>query len=68
MEILKRDVEIQFLKRKLSKVKDLKYDEEYLKDIDQLNSDMEFLEQCNIGGEYGSKITIQGNFYQQKKA
>ena len=52
MEILKRDVEIQFLKRKLSKVKDLKYDEEYLKDIDQLNSDMEFLEQCNIGGEY----------------
>tara|TARA_B100000886_G_C20420328_1_gene491269 strand:- start:1155 stop:2753 length:1599 start_codon:yes stop_codon:yes gene_type:complete len=51
-EILRRDVEIQFLKRKLSKVKDLKYDEEYLKDIDKLNSDMEFLEQCNIGGEY----------------
>ncbi len=52
MELLKRDAEIAFLRRQLkdSMVKD--FDEEYLSTIDEINNNMEFIEKCNVGGEY----------------
>ena len=56
-EILSRDKEIEFLKKTyklknsnktaLTKLKD-----EYKKQIEQLDEDKAFLEQCNIGGEF----------------
>jgi hypothetical protein len=66
MELLKKDAEINFLKRKLKQINDLSFDEEYKKEIEKINSDMEFLEKCNIGGEFmdpslQSRVTTIGN-------
>ena len=52
MELLKRDAEIAFLKRQLNGRTPKDFDQEYLDLMKNLNSDMEFLEQCNIGGEF----------------
>ena len=52
MELLKRDAEIAFLKRQLNGRTPKDFDQEYLDTIKNINSDMEFLEQCNIGGEF----------------
>ena len=52
MELLKRDAKISFLQRQLNSINDQIYDEEYLKTIEQINANMKFLEECNIGGEY----------------
>ena len=52
MELLKRDEEIAFLKRQLNGRTPKDFDQEYLDSMKNINSDMEFLEQCNIGGEF----------------
>ena len=52
MELLKRDAEIAFLKRQLNGKSTQPYDEKYFDTIKQINSEMKFLEECNIGGEY----------------
>ena len=52
MELLKKDAEIAFLKRQLNGRTPKDFDQEYLDTIKNINSDMEFLEQCNIGGEF----------------
>ena len=52
MELLKRDAEIAFLKRQLNGHTSKDFDQEYLDTMKNINSDMEFLEQCNIGGEF----------------
>ena len=51
MEILKRDAEIDFLKRQLNgSLPD--YDEEYRNSIKQIDENIKFIESCNIGGEF----------------
>ena len=51
MEILKRDAEIDFLKRQLNgSLPD--YDEEYRNSIKQFDENIQFIESCNIGGEF----------------
>ena len=51
MEILKRDAEIDFLKRQLNgSLPD--YDEEYTNSIKQIDENIQFIESCNIGGEF----------------
>ena len=51
MEILKRDAEIDFLKRQLNgSLPD--YDEEYRNSINQIDENIKFIESCNIGGEF----------------
>ena len=51
MEILKRDAEIDFLKRQLNgSLPD--YDEEYKNSIEQIDENIKFIESCNIGGEF----------------
>ena len=52
MELLKKDQEIAFLKRKLNGQSNIHYDEEYLASIKYIENDMKFLESCNIGGEF----------------
>ena len=52
MELLKRDAEIAFLKRQLNGIENKEFDEEYLKSIEKINDNMEFIEKCNVGGEY----------------
>ncbi len=52
MELLKKDQEIAFLKRKLNGQSNIHYDEEYLASIKDIENDMKFLESCNIGGEF----------------
>ena len=52
IEILKRDAEIEFLKRKMNENLPEKFDKIYLDRIKELNDNMEFLESCNIGGEF----------------
>ena len=52
MELLKKDAEIAFLKRQLNGRTPKDFDQEYLDTMKNINSDMEFLEQCNIGGEF----------------
>ena len=52
MELLKKDAEIAFLKRQLNGRTLEDFDQEYLDTMKNINSDMEFLEQCNIGGEF----------------
>ncbi len=56
-EILSRDKEIEFLKKtyKLknsNKIALTKLKDEYKKQMEQLDEDKAFLEQCNIGGEF----------------
>ena len=51
MEILKRDVEIDFLKRKLNGSLP-EFDEKYTKAIKEIDENIKFIEACNIGGEF----------------
>ena len=51
MEILKRDVEIDFLKRQLNGSLP-GFDEEYKTSIKKINENIKFIESCNIGGEF----------------
>ena len=51
MEILKRDVEIDFLKRQLNGSLP-EYDEKYTKAIKEIDENIKFIEACNIGGEF----------------
>ena len=52
MELLKRDAEIDFLKRQLNGVAEKEYDAKYIKSIKQIDENIHFIEQCNVGGEY----------------
>ena len=52
MELLKKDHEIAFLRRKLNGQSNLSFDKEYYDAIKQIDADMEFLQECNIGGEF----------------
>jgi HD-GYP domain-containing protein (c-di-GMP phosphodiesterase class II) len=57
-EVLKRDAEISLLKQKLAHYENgssEKFDsiqDKYQKDIESLESDLAFIEKCNIGGEF----------------
>ena len=51
MEILKRDVEIDFLKRQLNGSLP-EFDEKYTKAIKEIDENIKFIESCNIGGEF----------------
>ena len=51
MEILKRDVEIDFLKRKLNGSLP-EFDEKYYSSIKEIDENIKFIEACNIGGEF----------------
>tara|TARA_B110000467_G_scaffold112465_1_gene102898 strand:- start:446 stop:2050 length:1605 start_codon:yes stop_codon:yes gene_type:complete len=52
MEVLKKDVEIKFLKRQLIDPNNIEFEKEYDLEIDRLNLEMQFLVDCNIGGEF----------------
>ena len=52
MELLKKDEEIAFLKRQLNGKSNMTFDEEYNESIQEIESNMKFLEECNIGGEF----------------
>ena len=57
-EVLKRDARVEFLESKLDLLEqdpaaDFKpFEAEYIKRIHQINNDMAFLRQCNVGGEF----------------
>ena len=51
MEILKRDVEIDFLKRQLNDSLP-EFDEKCTKAIKEIDENIKFIEACNIGGEF----------------
>ena len=51
MEILKRDVEIDFLKRQLNGSLPV-FDEEYKNTIKKIDENIKFIESCNVGGEF----------------
>ena len=52
MEILKRDAEIAFLKRQLNDNVPDNLDQMYYDQIKEIDENMQFLESCNIGGEF----------------
>ena len=52
MELLKRDAEIAFLKRQLNGTPADTFDEDYKETIRQIDENMKFLEECNVGGEF----------------
>ena len=52
MEILKRDAEIAFLKRQLNGNVPGNFDQMYYDQIKEIDENMQFLESCNIGGEF----------------
>jgi len=59
-EILRRDAEIDFLKKKIElngtangEIKNL--EKEYTDKLEQLNDDETFIEKCNVGGEFMEK-------------
>jgi len=52
MEILKRDAEIAFLKRQLNGNVPDNFDQMYYDQIKEIDENMQFLESCNIGGEF----------------
>lgn len=52
MELLRRDAEIKFLKRRISDKSLKEYDSEYFDEIKLIDGDIAFIEKCNIGGEY----------------
>ncbi|MFL2983853.1 MAG: HD domain-containing phosphohydrolase [Candidatus Neomarinimicrobiota bacterium] len=54
MELLKKDQEIAFLKRKLNGQSDISFDSEYNEAITKIDADMKFLQECNVGGEFMS--------------
>jgi len=51
MEILKRDVEIDFLKKQLNGSLPV-FDEEYKNTIKKIDENIKFIESCNVGGEF----------------
>jgi hypothetical protein len=51
MEILKRDVEIDFLKKQLNGSLPV-FDEEYKNAIKKIDENIKFIESCNVGGEF----------------
>jgi hypothetical protein len=52
MELLKRDAEIAFLKRQLNSQASDNFDDEFKETIRQIEENMNFLENCNVGGEF----------------
>ena len=52
MELLKRDAEIAFLKRQLNGQAPESFDDEYKTTISQIDANMKFIEECNVGGEF----------------
>ena len=52
MELLKKDQEIAFRRRPLNGQSNIEFDDEYKDAISELDSNMKFLEECNIGGEF----------------
>ena len=52
MELFKRDAEIAFLKRQLNGQASDKFDDEFNETIRQAEENMNFLEGCNVGGEF----------------
>ena len=52
MELLKKDEEIAFLKRQLNGRSNMPFDEIYKEAVKEIVSNMKFLEECNIGGEF----------------
>jgi len=52
MELFKRDAEIAFLKRQLNGQASRNFDDEYMETIRQIDENMKFLENCNVGGEF----------------
>ena len=52
MELLKKDEEIAFLKRQLNGKSNMPFDEIYKEAVQEIESNMKFLEECNIGGEF----------------
>jgi hypothetical protein len=52
MELLKRDAEIAFLKRQLNGQASDNFDDEFKETIRQIEENMNFLENCNVGGEF----------------
>jgi len=52
MELLKRDAEIAFLKRQLNGKSPESFDDEYKTTISQIDANMKFIEECNVGGEF----------------
>ncbi|MEC9376573.1 MAG: HD domain-containing phosphohydrolase, partial [Candidatus Neomarinimicrobiota bacterium] len=52
MELLKRDAEIAFLRRQFNGQTPDSFDNEYNETISQIDANMKFLEECNIGGEF----------------
>ena len=52
MELLKRDAEIAFLKRQLNGQASDNFDDEFKGTIRQIDENMNFLENCNVGGEF----------------
>ncbi len=51
-ELLKKDQEIAFLKRQLNGRSDVPFDKEYNDSLEEIESNMKFLEECNVGGEF----------------
>ena len=52
MELLKKDEEIAFLKRQLNGRSNMPFDEIYKEAVQEIELNMKFLEECNIGGEF----------------
>jgi len=52
MELFKRDAEIAFLKRQLNGQTTGNFDDEYKETIRQIEENMKFLENSNVGGEF----------------
>jgi len=52
MELLKRDAEIEYLKRQLNGQASQEMDDTYQETIRQIDDNMDFLKSCNIGGEF----------------
>ena len=52
MEIMKKDAEIQFLKRQLNGTKINRFDKEYEDTIKEIDDNMKFLRSVNFGGEF----------------
>ena len=51
MELLKRDAEISFLRRQLNGSLP-EFDQTYQDTIEKIDNDIQFIESCNIGGEF----------------
>ena len=51
-QILKKDAQIELLNRKLNEGNDDQFELEYKTKIDAIDNDIQFLIDCNIGGEY----------------